>query len=385
METADVVIVGAGPAGAFLGYLLAKQGIDCLIIEKQRLPRYKPCGGGLTSRTLALLPFPVDEVAEDRSHTFHLGIDGRALARKRLSAPFLAMVSRDRFDHLLVQKAKAAGAEVRDGVAFRSLSGEAGNLQVETSKGEIAARILVGADGVSGRTARALGLRVQARKMWALEAELYGIGRDIAGSRRGEAHFDFLPAIGGYGWLFPKSDHLSIGVLTVSGDPRALKSSLNAYIKSKGLTDDTEIRTCRGQFIPFSPSPGSRFGTQRGILVGDAAGFTDPITGEGIYFALKGATIAADAVAAALAGEKEALETYGRILRKRMMPETRCAGWIASLFYPRPRACEFLLNRCRGEFAEFMLRIIEGEKSYLWLMATLLHPRRTGWIVRAFR
>ncbi len=385
METFDTVIVGAGPAGALLAELLANRGIRPLVLEKRRLPRYKACGGGLTPRALALLPFDPAEVIEDRSYTFHLGVDGRAVARRRLPSPFLALVSRDRFDHRLVRRAESAGAVVRDGTPFRSVSGRPGDLRVETPKGRVTTRLLIGADGAGGRVRRTLGLRVGTRRMWALEAELHGRRRNIAAPFHGEAHFDFLPALGGYGWLFPKAEHLSMGVLTASGDPRRLRPALHGYIASKKIGGHPEIRTLKGHAIPHGPDITSRFAGPAGLVVGDAAGITDPLTGEGLYFAFKGARLAADAVAGALAGDEGALPAYGREMRWGLRRETCLAGWMARTVYGSPGACRALLNRFGVESAGNLLRIIRGEKTYGWLMAHLLHPSRSARIFRALR
>ena len=110
MSDYDVIIVGAGPAGALLGYLLARQQFQVLMIEKKKFPRYKPCGGGLTRRTLALLPFDISQIVEDTTTRARVSLSGEILFEKAYPDPIIAMVMRDKLDALLTDRALQAGA-----------------------------------------------------------------------------------------------------------------------------------------------------------------------------------------------------------------------------------------------------------------------------------
>lgn len=210
----DVIIVGAGPAGALLGYLLARQQFQVLIIEKKKFPRYKPCGGGLTRRALALLPFDISQIVEDTATNARVSRSGEILFEKAYPDPIIAMVMRDKFDALLIDQALQAGAAFMDETVFQDASRAGGIIRVNTTKATFETRVLVGADGVNSRVARICGHRVHSRKMTALEGEVYLSNPDILKTFRGSADFDFGVIPAGYGWIFPKGDHLSAGVLT---------------------------------------------------------------------------------------------------------------------------------------------------------------------------
>ena len=218
----DVAIVGTGPSGCLLAHVLATAGWAVLLLEKKKLPRYKTCGGGLTQRALKLIPFDIQEVIEDQAHTTRLRVDYKATFSQTRHLPAVHLVMRDRLDHLLAQQAVAAGAVLRDRTRFLSLSGQPGNLTIQTTDGSFKARVIVGADGVHSRVARALHLPIHYRIMPALEAELT-VPPAALSRFAGTIHFDFGVIPGGYAWLFPKKDHLSAGILARRRPAKQLK------------------------------------------------------------------------------------------------------------------------------------------------------------------
>ncbi|MFC1877307.1 FAD-dependent monooxygenase [Thermodesulfobacteriota bacterium] len=124
----DVTIVGAGPSGSTLGYYLSEKGFKVLIIEKKKLPRYKPCGGGITQRASNLLPFDFDDVVEDYSLTAKILFNNIEVLSKDFDSPIVSMVMRDKFDYFLINKAKEKGVVVKDKNKFLSIEGDPGSL-----------------------------------------------------------------------------------------------------------------------------------------------------------------------------------------------------------------------------------------------------------------
>jgi len=173
LEKYDVVIVGAGPSGSILSYELARKGINALIIDKKKFPRNKACAGGLTRRAMSAVPFDFSEIVEDYTYTAKMLVKDKVIYDKTFEEPIIGMVMRENFDNFLVNKAIEAGAVFQDGTSFKSLSGKAGNLVLETSKGKIGAKVIVGADGVSSRVARSLGFKLKRSFMTAVEGEVY--------------------------------------------------------------------------------------------------------------------------------------------------------------------------------------------------------------------
>ncbi len=364
MTSCDVVIVGAGPAGALLGYLLASRGIDAVILEKRALPRYKLCGGGLTERAVRLIPFPIDGLAEDAARTAHIGVDYRTVHKESLDGTTIKMVMRDRFDAFLCRQASDAGARIRSGESFRSFSGST-CLSISTDTGNIRTRILAGADGVNSRTAKALGLQIKAKRMAAVQGEVYPPASLMLDRFKGQVHFDFGVVPRGYGWVFPKSDHLSVGVLTTAGRIQNLNGWFRRYLSGKGLADTCRIDHFRGHPIPHSPKKESVFANRRGLVIGDAAGVTDPITGEGIYHAFKGAWLAAGAITAALAtGDRKELLHYNRDFKREILDELSVIHRIAPIFYRCPRLIKWFFAVSGSRAGRAYLEIAAGRKTY---------------------
>ena len=370
----DAIIVGAGPAGALLGWLLATSGLNVLILEKQRLPRYKPCGGGLTRRALDLLPFDPAPVVEDLARRAVILLDGRPVFETLEREPVITLVMRDRFDHFLARRAEGAGATLKDGLAFRGLSGSFGRLEVATSAGTFHGRLIVGADGASSPTARALGLWSARRVFSALEAEVDFDRPETLDRFRGAVHFDFGLPPQGYAWLFPKAGHVSMGVLTRCMALKNLRPWFQAYLQTKGLDRETTVRSLRPHLIPWGSGSGGRLADDRGLLIGDAAGLTDPITGEGLYFAFREARLAAGVIREALDRGGAYLRRYEGLMRREFRIELAWARALAFLLYRMPGLRRRAFDIHGPGLGRRLLDVFAGRTSYRNLALRVLHP-----------
>ena len=146
----DLIISGAGPSGSLLGYLMSREGINTLIIEKQEFPRYKICAGGLQHRSLALIPFDIEEVIQKSLHGILFSYKGKDVFVRKYSKPIIHTVDRREFDLFLVKKALESGCTARFGEAVTGYDYEKNGLRVTTDRKEYGAKILVGADGDKG-------------------------------------------------------------------------------------------------------------------------------------------------------------------------------------------------------------------------------------------
>jgi len=364
LKTYDVVIVGAGPAGAVLAYLLAAEGVDALILEKKHLPRYKPCAGGLTRRAVAALPFELTDVVEDEAYTIRTFLRNAPLFVETEPRPVVSMVMRDRFDEWLVRKAVEKGARIEEGVVFKSLLGSAGRLTVKTSRGEFGCKLVAGADGVNSRVARALGLKVRKRTMTALQGEVYAPDSRGIEAFRNAAHFDFGVVPQGYAWVFPKRDHLSIGVLTTSRSVKHLRQYFYSYLTLKALNQGGIVRSLRPHLIPFHPDRSNRLATEKGLLVGDAAGFADPITGEGIFYALKESRLASELILGALKSGYHRLPEYSRLLKQEMLEDLQCAQRFAGILYRLSALSARIIKAHGSTLGKYHTEVIGGTKTY---------------------
>lgn len=368
----DVLIVGSGPAGALLGYLLARNSAKVLIIEKATLPRYKPCGGGLTKKALGALPFNISEIIEDYTYTANIFVYNELVFTKTLADPIIGMVMRNKFDHFLVRKAINAGATLQQDTNFKSLSGSIGNLSVGTSKGVFNTRIIVGADGVNSRVARSLDLRVRRNVMNGIEGEVFYENAEVVSRLKNSVHFDFGVIPYGYGWIFPKKDHLSIGVLTTSKKVKNVTRYFTSYLKMKGLSNFKQVEPLSSHLLPFGPEKKNVVANQKGLLVGDAVGLSDPITGEGIFYAIREAHLASEIMMNALESGYEYIESYNNILKDELMHELICAKRMSYMLYKVPSLSYKVLKSHGKKLGKYHVDIITGEKTYSDLQHKIL-------------
>jgi geranylgeranyl reductase family protein len=380
----DVVIVGAGPAGAVLAYLLAKAGAEVLLLEKKIFPRYKACGGGLTKRALDSLPFEVDEVIEERVHTVKAFIQNECAFELNAQQPVISMVMRDRFDHFLVKKSLDAGVHFQEGATFKHLSGMVEDLKVETSCGPVETRFVVGADGVNSRVATALGLPRPDNLMNAVEAEVYLGDPEGLAEFKHSAQFYFALVPQGYAWVFPKRDHLSIGVLSRSMTLKNLKRNLFSYLEAGGFGSSVEVKALRSNLVPYGPGKKRPLACERGLVVGDATGYVDPITGEGISYAIKGAQVASRVLQDAMKDGYRKLEDYTRVLEEEIANDLSCARTFAGILYGFSNLSSRIIKAYGSRLAKLHMEVVCGRMTYRDLYRKMLHFNRVLRILLAF-
>ena len=356
-----------------MAYELATAGRSVLLLEKKKLPRYKTCGGGLTRRAAALLPFDIGDVIEEQAHTVRLRVDQRTVFA-RTGQPAVYLVMRDAFDHYLAQKAVAAGAELQDQTRFLSLTGPPGNLLIKTSAGPVRARLIVGADGAHSRVARSLGLPLTYRVMPALEAELT-ISPPMSTRFNGSVYFDFGVIPGGYAWIFPKKDHLSAGILARRRPAGQLKSFFQQYLQKNGLAEASVLRPIRLHPIPCRPNRRNRYANGQGLVVGDATGLVDAVTGEGIYYALKSARIAARMIRMHANNPETLMNRYNDRIKADIEAEALRADRLARILYGFPSFSDHMLKRHGDRIGAKHIAVYLGEMTYRQLYRYVLSPR----------
>ena len=303
MERFDVAVVGAGPAGSLTAYRLARAGARVLLLDRARFPRDKPCGGGLTGRALRELPFAVDAVVEDRARRVLLRARYGGGYERASDEPLVVLTQRRRLDAYLAERAADAGADFRDGVRVTSIDAGEGGVSLAVDGHEIRADALVGADGANGVVAKATGLGGAIVHGVALEGNL---PHAVVGRSRfaGRLVLEFGVVPGGYAWVFPKGDHVNVGVGGWQREGPRLRSHLERLCREHGLPAD-RVESLRGHRLPMR-LPDARLARGRTLLVGDAAGLVDPFSGDGMYEGFLSARVAA----AAIGGDAVPLESY---------------------------------------------------------------------------
>ena len=363
----DVIVVGAGPAGATLAYELSHQGMDVLILEKEGLPRYKACAGGITVKTAKLLGFDFSSVTRDTIRGAKVAYGGRRSFTKSHPKPLIHMVMRDEFDQILVQRAREAGATLADNERVHQVQLTEQVITVETSNSVFTAQIVVGADGA--RSVVAAGARLMQRVDLGigLEAEISVPGERLV-QWESLMGLDLGHMRGGYGWVFPKKDHLSVGVGSPLRQARRLKSGYQAVLKSHGLDDHTATRI-RSHWLPVRRK-GMAIQSGRCLLLGDAAGLVDPVTGEGIYNAVRSAQAAAPVIESYLKGSSADLQEYEAVVDREIMPELRAARALARGFACFPGLVFTAVER-NDRLWNACCRLLRGEDTYITLKRRL--------------
>jgi geranylgeranyl reductase family protein len=300
----DLIVVGAGPAGASAARAAAQLGLKTLLLEKEKLPRSKLCGGGVTPKVLKLFDFnlPNDLVeCTAKSTRIHVGENCFNFETDR---PLVYMTSRIRFDAFLAEKAVDAGAELRDGTCVNRIENAGTHVQVKTASSGFQAKIIIGADGMGGPTASSGGFY----ERWDPHQVAYAIESEVPVGEKGvqdfigaDSYFDvyFGVSSAGYGWVFPKDDHLTVGVGCRLSKLRDAHALLNGFVKQVPQLAGREIPKPQAHLIPLGGVAKVPSANDRILLAGDSAGFAEPLLGEGIYFSILGGQIAAQTAAEA--------------------------------------------------------------------------------------
>ena len=279
MERFDAIVVGAGPAGSATAIRLAREGARVLLADRARFPRDKPCGGGVTGRAVRELPCAIDPVVEDVVQTLEVRLRYRKRFERRTERPLVLMTRRRRLDAFLAEQAVAAGTDFRDGVTVEGLTMGPDGAEPTVGGSRVQAPAIVGADGVNGTLARAAGLG---------GGIVYGIALEgngpLQAGQQGRATVELGVVPGGYGWVFPKDGHANYGVGGWASEGPRLREHLHRLcaaheVDLSGLTD------LHGRRLPMRRTSAARRGPV--LLVGDAAGLVDPLSGDGIYEALR--------------------------------------------------------------------------------------------------
>jgi geranylgeranyl reductase family protein len=371
----DVAVVGAGPAGATAALVLARAGIDVALLDRAVLPRDKTCGGGVVARALESLPADIDLPVERRlgrveSRFVNAGV---AVTVER-ETPLVHMTRRAPLDHALAEAARAAGAALRAPCALDRVALARDHLELETSRGRLRARFLVAADGATGVAARAAGWTEPLASVPALEAEVQ-VRPGLLAAFSDRARFDLGVPAGGYGWVFPKADHLSVGVgaFARGAARRRLRDELARYLDAVGLGDGRVLRV-RGAPIPVRPRRAVARG--RVLLVGDAAGLADPLTGEGISLAIRSGRLAAESLLATGLAARTAARAYRAALRRDLLGELRIARVLAWVLYRQPGLVGRLVPRLGQLAAEALTEVVAGRRTYRALIGSARAWRR---------
>lgn len=348
-------MIGAGPAGSTCAYRLAAAGVQTLLVDKASFPREKPCGGGLTGRALRQLPFSVDPAIEHVADRMELRLNYRTRFERSASEPLLLLTQRLRLDLLLAERAARAGADFRDGVRVDAVEAGPDRVTARVGGERVEAAALVDAAGANGAAVRGIGLRGNLCHGVALEGNVPY--ESLASDRyRGRVVIEVGAVPTGYGWIFPKGDHVNVGVGGWAAAGPGLRARLAELCARHGIAP-ASLAGVRGGRLPVR-LPGARAASGRVLAVGDAAGLVDPFSGEGIFEALLSARLASAAISDLLAGRAGSLAPYDDALSAALAPIS-AASWAAKRAIDRYPRLTFALGRFPPAWGG-VVRLLQG-------------------------
>ena len=386
MEEHDVIIIGAGPAGAIAAKRCAEEGLRTLLLERKKIPRFKLCAGGISAGALAELDFKIEEdLIERECYGARVCYKDHQIEVKKRSR-MAVLVSRDRFDAYLVSKAVEAGAALHDDERATTIHQRDGCILVETSEKEYRAEVVIGADGVNSTTAKYVREPFKPDEVGlCIAADIPKENEEVDSYIEGAVEFHFGIAKMGYGWVFPKERHLSVGIGGVSTAMKDPKKRFIEFLQKRGFDTDVTTHTY--------PLPRGGYDREvcsdRIILVGDAAGFVDPFMGEGIKYAFISGKLAAKRVLKSYENDcfsKRALESYKSECDEAFIEHLRYGLKLTRLMNRYPEIFFTLLaenERVLGKGLEVIAGRIDYKEYLKWLIPRvpryMLHTISSTW------
>ncbi len=356
----DVLVAGAGPAGSTTAGCCAARGLSVMILEKAKFPREKPCGGGVNVRAARALPFDLSPVVERTIYGICFSLREAGAFTRFASEPLTYLTQRPRLDSYLLEQALSAGAELREGTPVQSVERGSDQVRVKAGGQTLIGRTLVVADGANGVTARLAGFSPAYQRFIGLEGNLTPRGRfPQEWERTLGIDLGILP--GGYGWIFPKGDHLNLGVYGWRNTGPRLRAELERLARFYGR-DPADLRDVRGHYLP-ARMPGAPLAEGNVLLVGDAAGLIDPMMGEGIYAAIWSGSAAARHLADYLNGTVPVLTGYQEQVERDFEAERRSSRRFYEALNLFPSAATWLM-RSSSVAWDLLCALVRGDLGY---------------------
>ena len=360
----DVAIVGAGPAGATAARFLAKSGLKVILVEKDEIPKEKPCGGMLTPRVFERFEYlrsEMEKLAVSSSYGICVYPPSLKTKVQYVAAEPQVMVLRKKFDHVLVRMAMDSGAVLVNrkvnGLVFKPDIVKMllnGNTVIESS-------VVVGADGVNSIIAKETDLLpiLNSEKVALAMVSELEIGEsaveDFFGDQRTIHLFLGFNNLFGYAWVFPKMRHVNIGLGGLLSRTRDIKGSFMKFIRAlrkNGLIPKClQIESYSAALIPIG-GPIERTYRDRVVLCGDAAGFVNPLTGEGVYYAMTSGEIASKVIMEAIESGKlniQKLSEYQTALMEDFGKGLKMAASFQKKLFGTTRILEFGVKLAKAD------------------------------------
>jgi geranylgeranyl reductase family protein len=374
LSTVDVIVVGAGPAGATAARTLAEAGARVRLLDRARFPRNKPCGGAISMRVLGRFPYlapALDRIPTHRLSRLRLESPGGDSILVRSPSAAALMIRRIEFDALLVRLAVDAGVELVEGAEITQARMTGREVELKTRAGDVfTAPRVIAADGVYSVVARRLGINPGWRRTAVALDMMEETPNDVLASVDPDTLWVAYGYGGseGYSYVFPKRDHVNVGIgyvldyfrSKIGRSPYDLQASFVSALRDRGVLAG---RSSRAHFTPYQipvAGPLRSTATDRVILAGDAGGFVNGITAEGIYYAM----VTGDLAGRALAGA--GAPAFERLWRSEIGAELRDSVLVQRDLLTTPARIDRLIRAAPGApmVAALIVRYAMGEVSY---------------------
>jgi len=369
-----VAVLGGGPAGAVAAEQLASAGLAVTLID-EKLAWEKPCGGGLTFRAYSQYPFLIDNAVPKRLVTQTVLAAPKAPAVTLEMGDPLVIYSRFDLNRMLLERAERAGAQIEK-VRVTGMARSGPGWQLRTGSGVLEADFCVVATGARNPL-RDVGTQFTPSDL------MTAMGYYVPGEQAG-IDIQFLPKLEGYIWVFPRCGHLSVGICGKHETAASLRKRLERFMNERGLP--WKGSTFYSHLLPSLDARSWRSNRVAGegwMAVGDAAGLVDPITGEGLYYAIRSADLASQVLLASGDLKKVACE-YRQRLRNDFAADLECGSQLAKRFFlgrfllgpVTTRMVQF--TRRSAGFSDLMRDLFSGQQNYLGLKRRLFQNLNTS-------
>ena len=363
-----VVVLGGGPAGAFAAERLARAGLSTIVFD-EKLAWEKPCGGGLTFKAYNQYPFLIENDTPKKLITdTYLAAPKAGAVKMDLTQP-LVIYSRFDLNRMLLDRAERAGAQLEKSRVLE-LERKNSGWMIRTRSGSLDADYCIVATGARN-SLRNVGTQ------WTASDTMYALGYYVP-SQQNHIDIQFLPKLEGYIWVFPRCGHLSVGICGKGEPAQSLRARLERYMEEKAIP--FKNAPFYGHMLPSLESSGwkqNRVSGEGWLAVGDAGGLVDPITGEGLYYAMRSGDLASQVVLNESQSFAEKAQAYCAMLRRDFAADLEFGSSLAKrVFLGRflcstvpARMVEFIRRSPR--FRALMQDLFAGTQPYLGLKSRL--------------